>query len=493
MYHLGLDIGSSSVKAALVDGRTGKCIFKIQKPENEMTIQAVKSGWAEQDPEIWWKNVCVAIRELLKKTDVDAKYITKIGIAYQMHGLVLIDKDGDPLRPAIIWCDSRAVNTGEKILEKVGKQKCTEHLLNSPANFTFSKLKWIKDHEPENYQKIFKFMLPGDYIAFKLSGKVNTTTSGLSEGIMWDFKNEEPAHWLFEEYDIDVSLIPEIVPTFSYQGKVSTKGASDSSLTEGTSIVYRAGDQPNNALSLNVTETGEIAATGGTSGVVYAVTDSSKTKEIIRINNFAHVNHSSSTPRIGKLLNINGTGILYKWLKDLLKVSSYEEMNNLAEKIEIGSQGLSILPFGNGAERILNNNDIGSHIKGLNFNIHNRSHLCRAALEGIAFAFVYGIDILKEEGLPINTMKVGNDNLFQSTILAETIASLTQSKIEVYNTNGAIGAARACILHENKWGEFRNMISKNDLVYTFIPRDPSDTYQMAYLNWKKQLEQILKT
>ncbi len=492
MYYLGLDIGSSSVKAALVDQHTGVCISKVQIPENEISIKAVKPGWAEQDPEIWWENVCKAIRELLKKTDLLADNITKIGIAYQMHGLVIIDEEGKPLRPSIIWCDSRAVETGEEVFKEIGKQKCALHLLNSPANFTFSKLKWIRDNEPENYEKIYKFMLPGDYIAFKLSGIANTTPSGLSEGILWDFKNEKPANWLLRKYDIDVSLIPDIVPTFSNQGKVSARGALESSLAEGATIVYRAGDQPNNALSLNVTEIGEIAATGGTSGVVYAVTDSLKANEMIRINNFAHVNHTSSTPRIGKLLNINGTGILYKWLKELLQVSSYLEMNNLAERIEIGSQGICILPFGNGAERIFKNKDVGSHIKGLNFNIHNRSHLCRAALEGIAFAFVYGIDILKEEGLHVKVLKVGNDNLFQSTIFAETIASLTQSKIEVYNTTGAIGAARACVLYENKWDQFRTMISQNDLVKTFLPQDSSDTYQKAYSNWRKQLEQILK-
>jgi xylulokinase len=338
LYYLGLDIGSSSIKAALVEISSGKSLGVVQEPKEEMGMYAQKNGWAEQKPEDWWKYVCEAIHKLKKQYNISRTQIKGIGISYQMHGLVLVDKNGKPLRKSIIWCDSRAVNIGEKAFQEIGEEKCKTHILNSPANFTASKLKWVKENEPDLYEKAYKFMLPGDYIAYKFSNVINTTISGLSEGIFWDFKNDTIADFLMENYGIHQNLVPDIVDTFSVQSLVNENGEKESGLTTGTPIFYRAGDQPNNALSLNVFNPGEVAATGGTSGVVYAVTDSLSSKESSRVNNFAHVNYKKGdAPRIGKLLCINGAGIQYRWLLNNLAVSSYEEMNNLASEIPVGS------------------------------------------------------------------------------------------------------------------------------------------------------------
>lgn len=493
MYYIGFDIGSSSIKAALVEIATGKSIGVVQEPEAEMSMLALKNGWAEQSPNDWWKHICKAIEKLKRKYTVSKSDIKGIGISYQMHGLVLVDKEGNPLRKSIIWCDSRAVQIGNEAFKAIGEDTCTSHLLNSPANFTASKLKWVKDNEPELYAKVHKFMLPGDYIAYKFSNTINTTISGLSEGIFWDFKKDSVADFLLEHYGISPSLVPDIVDTFGLQSKVDANGATASGLEVGTPIFYRAGDQPNNALSLNVFNPGEVAATGGTSGVVYAITDSLSVKESARVNNFAHVNYvKNAAARIGKLLCINGAGIQYRWLLNNLAVSSYEEMNSLAADVKIGSDGVCLIPFGNGAERMLNNKEIGTRIVNLNLNNHHKGHMCRAALEGIAFSFVYGMEILKSDGIKTKVIRAGNDNLFRSEIFANTVATLIEQEIEIYNTTGAIGAARAAGLHDGNFEEFGKSIMDNDHVMTFMPFKDKEPYMKAYQNWKNELELILK-
>ena len=492
MYYLGLDIGSSSIKAALVEIATGKSIGVVQEPENEMDMLAIKNGWAEQKPEDWWLYVCRAIQRLKRTNNISRTQIKGIGISYQMHGLVLIDKEGLPLRKSIIWCDSRAVEIGNNAFDEIGHKKCAENLLNSPANFTASKLKWVKENEPEIYSQIYKFMLPGDYIAFKFSNQINTTISGLSEGIFWDFKEDHLADFLFDYYDIDKSFVPSVVDTFGLQSTVDEKGEEMSGIAAGTPIFYRAGDQPNNALTLNVFNPGEVAATGGTSGVVYAVTDSLSGKESTRVNNFAHVNYTKSSSRIGKLLNINGAGIQYRWLLNNFDVKSYEDMNNLASEVPVGSDGVCLLPFGNGAERMFNNKDLGTRLVNINLNNHNKAHVCRAALEGIAFSFVYGMEILKSDGIDVKVMRAGNDNLFRSEIFANTVATLIEHEIEIYNTTGAIGAARAADLHKGDFENYGKLVMENDHVMTFMPFKDREPYIKAYKNWKKELNLILK-
>ncbi|WP_299058861.1 FGGY family carbohydrate kinase [uncultured Polaribacter sp.] len=492
MYYLGLDIGSSSIKAALVEIATGKSLGVVQEPKEEMSMYAQKNGWAEQKPNDWWLHICNAITNLKKEYNVSRTQIKGIGISYQMHGLVLVDTKGNPLRKSIIWCDSRAVETGNKAFTEIGEEKCATQLLNSPANFTASKLKWVKENEPDIYNQIYKFMLPGDYIAYKFSNKINTTISGLSEGIFWDFKNDSVANFLLEYYGVDASLVPDIVETFGIQSVVDKNGETESGLAAGTPIYYRAGDQPNNALSLNVFNPGEVAATGGTSGVVYAVTDSLSAKESSRVNNFAHVNYQKgAAARIGKLLCINGAGIQYRWLLNNLAVNSYEDMNNLASKIPVGSDGVCLIPFGNGAERMLNNKEIGTRIVNMNLNNHHKGHMCRAALEGIAFSFVYGMEILKSDGIKPSVIRAGNDNLFRSEIFANTVATLIEQEIEIYNTTGAIGAARAANLHNGDFKAFGKAIMDNDHVMTFMPFKDKKPYLEAYKNWKKELELIL--
>ena len=491
MYCLGLDIGSSSVKAALVEVKSGKSILSVHEPKNEMNIISLNNDWAEQDPNMWWEYTCNAIKRVCKESHIDSKKITSIGISYQMHGLVIIDKDGEILRNSIIWCDSRAVNIGLEAFSQIGEEKCMSRLLNSPGNFTASKLKWVKDNEPEVYEKVYKYMLPGDYIAYKLTGEINTTRNGLSEGIIWDYKENKPANWLLEYYGIDTNLTPDLIDNFSVQGKTNSISSKETGLAINVPITYRAGDQPNNALSLNVFNAGEAALSGGTSGVIYSITNNLNSKEPSRINHFAHVNYTDNLKCIGKLLCINGAGIQYRWLRNHSIDASYEKMNEMASKISVGSDGISVIPFGNGAERMLNNKNIGTQICNINLNKHSHGHLYRSSLEGIAFSFMYGIEILKNDNSPISVLRAGNDNLFRSKIFANTVATLIGHEIEIYNTTGAFGAARASAILNGDIETFRNTITKNDHVMTFLPLKNKSEYEDAYLRWKKDLEGIL--
>ncbi|MDA9827955.1 FGGY family carbohydrate kinase [Flavobacteriaceae bacterium] len=490
MYNLGLDLGTSFIKAALTECSSGNVVNVVSQPSSEQKIKVFKDGWAEQDPEIWWKNTCLAIKNLISLTNINPSLISRIGISYQMHGLVLLDDNGNLIRDSIIWCDDRAVSVGKKAFIELGKEKCIDQLLNSPANFTASKLKWVKNNEKELYNRVYKFMLPGDYIAYRFSGKMTTTNMGLSEAIFWDFKKNKIADFLLKHYEIDNSLIPEIVSNFGFQCKLNKKGSSECGLVENIPIYYRAGDQPNNALSLNVLKPGEVAATAGTSGVLFAVTDNKKTNENERINNFLHVEVDNSTS-IGKLLCINGAGIQYAKLKNKLNIESYEEMNKLSLKVGVGSEELTYLPFGNGSERMLNNINVGSSMFNFDKRVHNNAHLIRATLEGIAFAFVYGMQILIKDGVKPSVVRAGNDNLFKSNVFGNTVSTLINTEIEIYDTTGAVGAARAVDLNNRNFNEFGKNIIENDFLKTFSPQSNLSDYKVAYDLWVEKLKLTL--
>jgi xylulokinase len=492
MYFIGYDLGSSSLKTALVDSKSGEVLDVVRTPREELGIDAPEAGWAEQDPELWWECICMGTRDLFSKTNVAPEDVIGIGIAYQMHGLVALDASGRPVRPSIIWCDSRAVPVGEQTFRELGEDLCRTRLLNEPGNFTATKLRWMQQHEPEAFNRTKTLMLPGDYIAFKLTGRRQTTASGLSEGILWDFRKSEPAYWLLDHWGIPTTLIPEIVPTFSNQAQVSEDAARATGLAPGTPILYRAGDQPNNAFTLNVMEPGKVAATGGTSGVLYGITDNPEVGELRRFNHFAHVNHAPDHMRIGQLLCINGAGSLYRWLKDQLGVSDYRQMNALASEIPVGSEGLQCFPFGNGSERMLENRALEAGFTGIQFNRHRKGHLCRAALEGIAFAFRYGMELMQEQGLPFDTIRAGNDNLFQSVIFTNTLAALGQTPIELYRVTGAVGAARACMVSEHGLEDTMQRASDRDYLETLLPPKNAEAYLEAYSKWKCELQNQIK-
>ena len=486
MYLLGYDVGSSSVKASLVDVESGECVASAFYPKHENTIISRKAGWAEQDPQSWWDNLKLATSDVLGQARPDK--VAAIGISYQMHGLVCVDKDGNLLRDSIIWCDSRAVPYGDAAFKALGEEKCLGHLLNSPGNFTAAKLAWVKENEPEVFYRIDKIMLPGDYIAFRMTGDACTTVGGLSEGMFWDFKENRPASFLMDWFGFDQGIIPTIVPTFSEQGRLSASAAAELGLEKGIPVTYRAGDQPNNALSLNVFNPGDIAATAGTSGVVYGVSGKVDYDPESRVNTFAHVNHSKDDPRLGILLCINGTGIANAWVRRNFVPQGvmYDEMNRMAAEIPIGSEGVGVLPFGNGAERMLGNRETGCTMFGLNFNIHTWKHLVRAVQEGIVFSFKYGIDIMEGMGTRVGIIHAGLANMFLSPIFRDTLAGVTGSTIVLFDTDGAAGAARGAGIGAGIYKDNNEAFASLKRLAVVEPKDET-RYAEAYGLWKTEL------
>ena len=491
---LGYDVGSSSVKATLMDAGTGKVLASATSPEKELEIIAKKMGWAEQQPDTWWEHVKAATGKIKAKAEFNPGDVAAIGISYQMHGLVVVDKNKKVLRDSIIWCDSRAVKIGEKMAADIGEKKCLKRLFNLPGNFTASKLKWVMENEPRIYSKIHKMMLPGDYIAMKMTDQIQTTASGLSEGIMWDFEADGPADFVLDGYGISKELIAETVPTFSIQGELTKAAADELGLAAGTKVSYRAGDQPNNALSLSVLKPGEVAVTAGTSGVVYGVGDKKNYDKHSRVNVFIHVNHTARKPRYGVLLCVNGTGILNSWLKHnfVTEGLDYPQMNELAAQAPVGSDGLVILPYGNGAERTLRNKDIGASVHGWSFNVHKRSHFLRAAQEGIVFALNYGLEIMKNMDIKLSTVKAGNANMFLSPLFAEAFATVTRATVELYSTDGSQGAARGAGIGAGIYKGPADAFVGLEPVKTIKPNTKlTSAYKKAYERWVDVLKHQL--
>ena len=491
MLLLGIDLGTSFIKASIVDSQTGKKIVTAQYPETESEIISNNKGWAEQDPAIWWENTKKAILKANASGLYNPNDIGAIGIAYQMHGLVVVDKHQKPLRNAIIWCDSRAVEIGNNAFSNLAPQGFLESHLNSPGNFTASKLAWVKKNEPEVYHSIHKFMLPGDFICMRLTKEINSNPSSISEGILWDFQKNELSKNLMSHYGFDQTLVPDIQPIFSNYGTVDIDIANELGISSTAIVSYKAGDQPNNALSLGVIEPGEVAATAGTSGVIYAVTDQLIFDKESRVNSFVHVNHNEQQNNIGVLLCINGTGIQNSWIKKIsAKELSYEQINNKASKVAIGSEGIIVLPFGNGAERMLNNKTVHGHVENLDFLRHHEVHLWRAVQEGIAFSFRYGLDIIRENNIHPNIIKAGYANMFLSPIFQESFAGVTQVPVELYENDGSVGAALGAGIGAKVFKDKNEAFSGLTKIKTIEPQNV-DLYNDLYLTWKNSLLQKL--
>lgn len=486
MLLLGIDLGTSSVKISVIDSQTQECLCTVQYPDTETAIIAAHPGWAEQSPEVWWENVQQAIIKANSSGFYNPLDIGAIGIAYQMHGLVLVDKQGNALRNSIIWCDSRAVEIGNLAFQAIGEQKCLGNLLNSPGNFTASKLAWVKQNEPEVYEKIHKIMLPGDFIGMKLSGEIDTSVSSLSEGVFWDFKNNELSKDVLAYFGFSRDIFPEIKAVFADHGALRKDIATKLSLKTGIPLTYKAGDQPNNALSLNVLKPGEVAANGGTSGVIYGVSDQLTFDQQSRINSFAHVNFTEEQKRIGVLLCINGTGILNRWTRDVMAPGfTYDTINAGASLIKIGSNGLRILPFGNGAERMLNNKNIGAHFHCIDLNLHDRATIFRAVQEGIAFAFRYGLDIMRENGMKPGLIRAGKANMFSSELFIEAFVNACGVPVELFSNEGSIGAAIGAgigVKEFNTENAFANL-----KALRMIQPNKSREYEDVYQDWKELL------
>ncbi|RFM26355.1 xylulokinase [Deminuibacter soli] len=489
MLLLGIDLGTSSIKVSVVDAATQQCIAAAQYPDYETPVIVAEHGWAEQSPDTWWEHVQQAILKAHATKKYNPHDIAAIGIAYQMHGLVIVNKQQQVLRNAIIWCDSRAVTYGNAAFDALGADYCLPHLLNSPGNFTAAKLAWVKANEPAVYDQVAQLMLPGDFIALRLTGAATTSASALSEGIFWDFTTNSVSGELMQYFGFSNSMIPVQKNVFAEHGLLSADVAATLQLKPGIPVAYKAGDQPNNALSLNVLQPGEVAATAGTSGVIYGVSDALTYDPLSRVNTFAHVNHTAQAQRLGVLLCINGTGILNRWVRDNWK-TSYTEMNEQAAAIPAGSNGLLVMPFGNGAERMLENRLPGAQFNNIDLNTHTPAHIFRAAQEGIAFAFRYGLDIMRASGMNPSVIRAGKANMFLSSVFTEAFVNATNVPVELYNSDGSVGAALGAGIGAGIFASEKEAFAMAQPLALIEP-NAQEVYGDLYNSWKSLLEKQL--
>ena len=489
MILCGIDVGTSSIKVSIVDAANQQLIYSTSFPEVENEISSPQPGFAEQDPEHWWYCVKQAILKANSSGLYNPKNIGAIGISYQMHGLVVVDKNAQVLRPSIIWCDSRATPYGDQAYITLGESFCQSHYLNSPGNFTAAKLAWVKENQPAIFEQIAQVLLPGDFIAGRFTSNFTTTASALSEGILWDFKSSHPAKDLMTYYGFPESIFPPVHPLFSDHGSLTATVAEELGLGTHVKVTYKAGDQPNNAYSLGVLHVGDIATTAGTSGVVYGISDELKFDKENRVNSFAHVNHTTEKTSIGVLMCINGTGILNRWLKqNFFSSVTYAQLNELGAKASIGSNGLVCMPFGNGAERIFQNRTLGGSFQHLDFNRHQSADIIRAAQEGIAFSMVYGIELLGNVGVKPNKLKAGLANMYLSELFTQAIVNASGASVELLETDGAFGAALGAGAGVGYYANEDEAVSNIKVLKTVQPKASlQNSYADAYGIWKMNL------
>lgn len=485
-YLLGLDIGSSFIKAALVDARTRQAVATAQSPAAELPILAPQPGWAEQEPRLWWEHCIAAVRQLESLSPGGLQRVIAVGIAYQMHGLVLLDAQLQPVRPAIIWCDSRAGQIGAEAERALGTAWCLEHLLNTPGNFTAVKLAWVRRYEPELFAQARHALLPGDYIAVQLTGEPATTDCGLSEMALWHATEGRLAHEVLDALALDAALLPPRVPVAGEQGKLTPQAAAQLGLPAGIPLAYRCGDQPNNALALGALDPGEAAATAGTSGVVFAVTDNPLADPRQRVNTFLHVNHSPQQPHYGVLLCLSGAACSYRWLRATLGLAqppSYSVLNALAEQTPPGADGLCFLPFGNGAERMFGGRSLSAALQQLDFNLHGAGHVARAVQEGVAFALAYGLQALRELGLEFRLLRAAAGNMFLSDTFTRALSAAAQVELELRRTDGATGAALGAGFGAGLYPSWNDAVGHGSRALIVAAQQEREQYAAAYARW----------
>lgn len=473
MAFLGIDVGTSSVKVSIV-GEDGVILASATAPaSSERAINSPNPNWAEQNPEDWWEDAQQAILNLPLEARLQ---VEAIGIAYQMHGLVLVDSQFQPVRPSIIWCDGRNIQESQILAESLGLDALENRLLNKPGTLTLAKLAWVAEHEPETLAKAHTFGLPGDFIAYKLTGEWSTTKSGYSEMVGWDFGASIPFEEGFRKAGWKLPL-PEARPNLEEGAPIQKVIAEKLGLPPSARVTYRAGDQPNNAFGLGVLQQGETAISAGTSGVLYGIGDSSPGLHE-GINRFLHVNS-----QIGVLMCLNGVGSALAFARRTwFQNQSYEALSELASQANPENCPY-FFPFGNGAERILSERAFSGFTE-LDFNRHNLPELARSVFEGIAFAYRLGSEKMEKAGCLSKVVNGTESGLLKSSFFAQLLANELQVELILSEGDGSTAAARGAALGIKK------ILPKPAPLKRYLPTSPANHERFSH--WHKILEKFLQ-
>ena len=398
---LGIDVGTGGTRAVLLD-QAGRVLGAATAEHAPMASPQL--GWAEQDPRDWWRAARIAIRECLVKASAKANEVAAIGLSGQMHGLVMLDENGEVLRPALLWCDQRTEKECQGITERVGAKRLIE-LVANPAltGFTLPKIWWVRAHEPQVWARARSLMLPKDYVRFKLTGARATDVADASGTLLFDVVNRRWSSEMLQASDLQPEILPQVFESPEITGRVSKDGAAASSLQEGTPVVAGGGDQAAGAVGMGIVEPGNVSATIGTSGVVFAATSRPVVEPQGRIHTFCH-----AIPGRWHVMGVTqGAGLSLRWFRDQFCVgASYDELMKEAAAAPAGADGLLWTPYLMGERTPHLDPNARGALVGLTAQ-HTRAHVIRAILEGVAFSLRDTFTIFRDLGVPVKSIRLG--------------------------------------------------------------------------------------
>jgi xylulokinase len=435
-YVLGIDVGTGGTRAVLVD-RNG-AIASSATCEH-VPFASPQTGWAEQDPHDWWKAAGSAIRAAL--ANVQNADVVCVGLAGQMHGAVLLDENDEVLRPALIWCDQRTQPQCDWLNEKLGEQRIIELTCN-PAltNFTLTKLLWVRDHEPEVWKRFRRVLLPKDYVRFRLTGEHAMDVAEASGTLMFDVADRRWSEEMMASVGLPMTCLPKLFESPEICARLSHAGAAHAGLKPGTPVVAGAGDQAGGAVGMGIVRAGAVSATIGTSGVVFAATDTPAMDVRGRVHTFCH-----AVPGRWHVMGVTqAAGLSLRWIRDLLKNSanlSYDQLTREAASVPAGSDGVLWSPYLMGERTPHLDPNARATLTGLAAN-HTRAHVVRAVLEGVAFSLKDTFSLFAEMKVPVSTIRVGGGGA-RSELWRQIQADVYGREVEILaaEEGAAYGAA----------------------------------------------------
>src|SRR6059058_112615 len=441
IHVLGIDVGTGGTRAIIID-QSGR-LFSAAT-EDHRPFASPQIGWAEQQPEDWWRATCVAVRKALTSANLTGKDIACVGFSGQMHGAVLIDERGNVVRPALIWCDVRTEKQCRDLTRALGLQRLIQLTCN-PAlpNFTLTKVLWVRENEPDNWNRVRHLLLPKDYVRFRLTGERATDMADASGTLLLDVSRRRWSSEMLDAAALEESLLPAVCESPEVCAKVSAKGTAESGLPVGTPVVAGAGDQAAGAVGMGIVSPGTVSATIGTSGVVFAVTDRPALDSRGRVHTFCH-----AIPGRWHVMGVTqAAGLSLRWFRDTFTinstgaVTSYDHLTAEAAKIHPGSYGLLWTPYLMGERTPHLDGSARGALVGLTAS-HTRAHVVRAILEGVAFSLRDTFTLFQEMDVPVTNIRLGGGGA-RSPLWRQIQADIYGRAVEIVEAEegAAYGAA----------------------------------------------------
>ncbi len=472
-YSLGIDVGTTSSRALLIDARGG-VRGSFSAPHQEM--QMARPLWAEQHPDDWWSATQIAIQGVVRASAVDAKSIVSIGLTGQMHGLVLLDSADKVIRPALIWCDQRSQQQVDFIVGKLGAAAILKATANPMlTGWTLPKLLWIRDYEPEQFARVRKVLLPKDYIRFKLTGEFATDVSDASGTGMFDVVHRRWSEAVVSGLNLDPSILPTAVESSTVTGKVTATAAQITGLSEGTPVVGGAGDQAASAIGNGIVTPGTMSCTLGTSGVVFAYLDKPAYDPQGRVHTFCH-----ALPNVWHVMGVTqGAGLSLQWFRNrFAPQAQYDDLTAEAALAPAGSHGLFWLPYLMGErtphlDALARACWIGLTAK------HSRADLTRSVLEGVSYSLNDGLQIIRGLGADPAVIRLSGGGA-RSPFWHQLFADIFNVYVAVLETQegSAYGAALLALGGTGEYGSVRELV--NAAIHEVSGRQPEPASAEAY-------------